>query len=377
MIITSRYDFSLALQGRDLVMERLDKVWLTSFQETEQRKKARELKNIFNHRDNMLMAQVVQASHGNPGLMEWLDLLVGQMAVAEEPELLEAVNGKLEDFIREHLLRELLQHGGHQLLHFLRWFSIYRRPVSDEGAGQMAEKAGLERWRELLQKGMGLSLIEYDQTHFSYRVTPLLREELLNSMAEHQAGHEAASAYYQKACDTPEQPDPSLVEELVFHSVGFGQKEARSIDMQKIPPSESPIDSKGKIMKVFISYSHGDKKFVNRLTRDLENAGVHVWVDEKKIKVGDSISRKIEEGISECDFFCLVISRHSINSKWVDREYRTALNGQLSPGTTPKILPLLIQNVELPKFLADTLYTDFSRGYAKALKKLFDAVKEE
>ncbi len=138
-----------------------------------------------------------------------------------------------------------------------------------------------------------------------------------------------------------------------------------------------PIEPNNAKTQLFISYSHFDKEYVNRLTTDLENEGMRVWVDEKEIDVGDSISRKIEEGISGCDFFCLVISTHSVNSKWVDREYRTALSGQLSPGTTPRILPLLIQDIEPPLLLKDIKYADFSRGYNSGLLNLLKAVKKE
>jgi hypothetical protein len=131
------------------------------------------------------------------------------------------------------------------------------------------------------------------------------------------------------------------------------------------------------LKQIFISYSHSDSKFVNRLTSDLEKEGNSAWLDKKEIEVGDSISKKIEEGISKCDFFCLVISGHSVNSNWVEREYRTALNAQLSSGTTPKILPLLIQDVELPLHLKDIKFADFSSGYKSGLKQLLKAIKKQ
>lgn len=228
LIIASRYDFSLTEQNRDLVKERLEKVWLTGFREPEQLKKVRELKNIFNHDNRTLMKQVISAGHGNPGLMERLDMVVGQMTSAEEPELLEAVKKKQEEFIREHVIREVLQWGGDQLALLLSCLSIYRRPVSKEGVKLAAEKAGLENGEELLQKAVGFGLIEFDQAHRSYRVTPLLREELLKNIKEQQICHEAASAYYQNACNAPGQPEPGLVEELMFHSAGCGQEKEAS-----------------------------------------------------------------------------------------------------------------------------------------------------
>jgi hypothetical protein len=228
LVIAGRYDFSLTQQGRNLVDERLKKIWLTGFQESEQRKKARELNHIFIHHDKMSMARVIQASHGNPRLMEWMDSLVGQMPSAEEPELMEAVKKKQDRFIKEHSIRELFQRGGDPLAHFLSCLSIYRRPVLKEGFKLTAEKAGLENWEDLLQKAMGFGLIEYDETHQSYRVTPLLRDELLENIKDKQACDEAAFEYYQNACDIPGQPDPNLVEELVFHSSRCGKEEELS-----------------------------------------------------------------------------------------------------------------------------------------------------
>lgn len=129
--------------------------------------------------------------------------------------------------------------------------------------------------------------------------------------------------------------------------------------------------------QVFISYSDSDKEFVHRLTIDLETAGLSVWIDKKKIEVGDSISRKIEEGILGSDFFLLVLSGQSIQSTRVKREYSTALSAQWSPDAVLKIFPLLIEEVQLPKQLKDVKCADFSKNYDSGFKELFDALNIE
>ena len=55
------------------------------------------------------------AGRGNPCLLEWLDILVGEMSESEVPLLLEAVKDNQEEFIRQHVIRELLQRGGEEL----------------------------------------------------------------------------------------------------------------------------------------------------------------------------------------------------------------------------------------------------------------------
>jgi tetratricopeptide (TPR) repeat protein len=228
LIITCRYEFSLTEQSRDLAAERLEKVWLTGFQEPERRKKAQQLKNIFNYADQSQVPQLLSAGCGNPLLMEELDVLLGQMKAAEVPKLVEAIENKQEDFIREQVVRKLVRQGGENLELFLQWFSIYRRPVQIEGVQQVAEKAGIKDWENLLKKGMGLSLIEHDQARRTYQLTPLLREELLSKMEDTQSSHEAAFAYYKNVCESQEIFNPILVEEWIFHALGCKQEETAS-----------------------------------------------------------------------------------------------------------------------------------------------------
>lgn len=228
LIITSRYLFSLTENGKELIKERLENVWLTGFQQSEQLKKARHLKNIWNYPDQSLTSQLLTASHGNPRLMEWLDMLVGQMEAVEVPELFYAIAGKKEDFIRQHVIRELLHHGGDQLVVLLHYLSIYRQPVPEEGVKLVAEKAGIETWKVLLEEGKNLSLVEYDQAFHSYQVIPLLRENLLKGLKHHLQCHKAAFVYYKKICDSRATIDPILTEEWIYHALGCGEEEIAS-----------------------------------------------------------------------------------------------------------------------------------------------------
>ncbi|MGD2086944.1 MAG: tetratricopeptide repeat protein [Candidatus Aminicenantes bacterium] len=228
LIITCRYEFSLTEHSRDLAAERLEKVWLTGFQGPERRKKAQALKNILNYADQSQVPQLLSAGCGNPLLMEWLDVLLGQMKDIEVPKLTAAIKNRQEDFIREYVMRELLQQGGKDLALFLQCFSIYRCPVQIVGVQQVAEKAGIKNWADLLKKGMGLSLIEHDQARQSYQLTPLLREELLLQLKDPQSYHQAAVVYYKTICESQEFIDPILVEEWIFHALGGGEEKTAS-----------------------------------------------------------------------------------------------------------------------------------------------------
>jgi tetratricopeptide (TPR) repeat protein len=208
--------------------QKLEPICLTTFQPAEQRKKVRELGHIFNYPDEKIVDRLVAAGRGNPRLMEWLDILVGEMPGSEVPLLLEAVKDKQEEFIRSHVIRELVQRGGEELERFLGWFAIYRQPVLIEGVREIGEKAGIKGWEELLTRGIELSLVEHDRAGESYGVTPLLREELLTGVDSLKDCHWAAFGYYKKRCEPMESVDAVLVEEWIYHALGCGEEETAS-----------------------------------------------------------------------------------------------------------------------------------------------------
>jgi hypothetical protein len=70
---------------------------------------------------------------------------------------------------------------------------------------------------------------------------------------------------------------------------------------------------------IFLSYSHIDKSFANRLATDLRKKGHYIWIDDSEIKVGDSLIEKIREGIDKVDYLGAIISQSSINSDWVKK----------------------------------------------------------
>src|SRR5688572_2799966 len=133
---------------------------------------------------------------------------------------------------------------------------------------------------------------------------------------------------------------------------------------------------------VFISYSHHDRKFVQRLANRLTKLGFTVWWDHWEIKVGDSIIQKVAEGIRNSAFLIVVISKQSVKSSWVQKELNTALGQQLTEKNIT-ILPILIDKFnrnQIPSLLSDIKRADFTtsyeRGFAEVLKALSDKSSE-
>jgi TIR domain-containing protein len=77
----------------------------------------------------------------------------------------------------------------------------------------------------------------------------------------------------------------------------------------------------GKQWDVFISHASEDKsEFVRPLAKALEVSGLLVWYDESTLKIGDSLRRKIEEGLAKSRYGIVVLSQHFFEKKWPQDE---------------------------------------------------------
>ncbi|MFT6442667.1 MAG: hypothetical protein ACJASQ_000437 [Crocinitomicaceae bacterium] len=111
--------------------------------------------------------------------------------------------------------------------------------------------------------------------------------------------------------------------------------------------------------KVFLSHTSNDKPFVRKLAADLRNYGHTVWIDEAEINIGDSLIGKIRDGLDSVDYVAAILSKESIESEWVKKELEIASNREIKEKKIV-VLPILIEDVELPGFLEGKFYGDFS-----------------
>lgn len=124
---------------------------------------------------------------------------------------------------------------------------------------------------------------------------------------------------------------------------------------------------------IFISYNYNDRNFVERLASDLKNADFAVWWDEWEIKVGDSIVQKVSEGIKGSAYLGVVLSPHSVQSPWVQREIGAAFIRQLAERKIT-ILPLLIADCEVPILLREIKWANFRFDYEAGFRELLSAL---
>jgi len=126
---------------------------------------------------------------------------------------------------------------------------------------------------------------------------------------------------------------------------------------------------------LFISYSHEDDGFVNQLVARLLESRVTLWYDRIGIKVGESLIEKIQGAIAEADFLAVVLSKTSVQSAWCREELNAGLVRQLGERRAI-VLPLLIEDCEIPLFLRDKKYADFRKEFADGFQELREALAE-
>jgi hypothetical protein len=111
--------------------------------------------------------------------------------------------------------------------------------------------------------------------------------------------------------------------------------------------------------KVFISYSHKDKSFAQKLYAALSAEGIEVSIDDKDFQIGDSLPDKIGTAIDTSDFVIAILSSSSVKSNWVLTELKLAITKEVEK-QKKSILPIKIQECDVPNFLKDKIYADFT-----------------
>jgi len=112
-------------------------------------------------------------------------------------------------------------------------------------------------------------------------------------------------------------------------------------------------------MKIFISHSSKDKKFVRKLKNCLAENSIETWFDEGQLELGDSLVDKLEEALDDSSHLVIILSPSSVESDWVKYELDKAIKNS-NTGLMNKIIPVKYRNCEIPETLTDLLYADLS-----------------
>ena len=128
-------------------------------------------------------------------------------------------------------------------------------------------------------------------------------------------------------------------------------------------------------MPLFISYSHADKTFVDRLATQLVKAKVSVWLDRWELNLGDSLITKVQDAITDSSALLVILSKSSVESEWCKKELTSGLLRELEERRVV-VMPVLMEDCEIPLFLRDKLYADFRTNFDDGWRTVLEGVSK-
>jgi hypothetical protein len=86
-------------------------------------------------------------------------------------------------------------------------------------------------------------------------------------------------------------------------------------------PPDAGEGGEGQVWDVFVSHASEDKAAVAQPLADhLRALGVTVWLDAFELKIGDSLRRKIDQGLANSRFGVVILSRSFFGKGWTQYE---------------------------------------------------------
>src|SRR3546814_15951887 len=79
------------------------------------------------------------------------------------------------------------------------------------------------------------------------------------------------------------------------------------------------------VRRVYLAHASEDKALARPLAEGLMARGIDVWYDNWEIGFGDSLRRKMEEGLGDCTHFVVLLTATSIGKAWVNEEIYAGL----------------------------------------------------
>jgi hypothetical protein len=146
-------------------------------------------------------------------------------------------------------------------------------------------------------------------------------------------------------------------------------------------PSRSKIDmtNGGKQWDVFICHASEDKSaVVVPLATELEKQGLRVWLDRSVLTIGDSLRRKIDEGLGSSRFGVVVLSQAFFTKSWPQRELDGLVQRELNEGKV--ILPVWhnVTHADILRYsapLADKVAISTNHGIPRLVQEIIQAVQ--
>jgi TIR domain len=126
-------------------------------------------------------------------------------------------------------------------------------------------------------------------------------------------------------------------------------------------------------MPIFISYSHNDKSFVDRLATQLVRRNVNVWLDRWELSVGDSLVERVQEAVDGASALLVILSKASVASEWCKKELSAGLFRELEEKRVV-VMPVMLDDCDVPIFARGKMFADFRSDFDVGLKAVIEGI---
>ncbi|OGQ56434.1 MAG: hypothetical protein A3J24_06145 [Deltaproteobacteria bacterium RIFCSPLOWO2_02_FULL_53_8] len=132
---------------------------------------------------------------------------------------------------------------------------------------------------------------------------------------------------------------------------------------------------------VFISYASEDRETIAKpLVELLTAVGIKVWFDQFDLKIGDSLTRKIDNGLANCRYGVVILSTSFFGKHYTNRELAGLAQREVDGEKI--ILPVWVginerQVREFSPPLADRIAGFWDDGIVSVVSKLIEVIKPE
>ena len=128
-------------------------------------------------------------------------------------------------------------------------------------------------------------------------------------------------------------------------------------------------------MPIFISYSHDNKEFVDKLAMQLVDRNVNVWLDRWELSLGDSIIDKVQDAVDGASALLVILSKASIASQWCKKELSSGFLRELEEKRVV-VMPVLLEDCDIPLFARGKLYADFRNNFDDGFRTVVEGISK-
>ena len=127
-----------------------------------------------------------------------------------------------------------------------------------------------------------------------------------------------------------------------------------------------------KKLLIFLSHASEDKGSVRALCQQLKEDGFDPWLDEERLLPGQTWNLEIKQALQASDAILLCFSSQSVAKPgYIQREFKRAMERmEEKPEGAIFVIPVRLDDCELPQFIRALQYIDYPSGYSRLLTSL-------